>query len=153
MKTGLIKGLRRMWDKSCPKGLKDYEVERGYTKRPPIPYIPLEDDLEDAVAKASGALEYKLELPGGTKVQHSLWKSGSIEAFLKHVMSAMSYVKRKGYFKEYAEAEREAGQAVYNAKIAKDLWMEADAGIIFGLLDQRIEKLPSTFFFFIPLSE
>ena len=40
-------------------------------------------------------------------------------------MSAMSYVTRKGYFKEYAESKREAGQAVYNAKVAKDLWMAA----------------------------
>ena len=53
-----------------------------------------------------------MELPGGTKVQHALWESGNNEAFLKHVMSAMSYVKRKGYFKEYEEAKREAGRAV-----------------------------------------
>ena len=85
-----------MSDKSCPKGLKDFEVERGFTRRPPIPYIPVDDDVADAVAKASGASEYKLELPGGTKVQHALWESGSIETFLKHVMSTMSYVTRKG---------------------------------------------------------
>ena len=76
--------------------------------------------------KLPGASEYKLELPGGTKVQHALWESGSVEAFLKHVMSAMSYVTRQGYFKEYAAAEREAGQAVFNAKVAKDLWVAAD---------------------------
>jgi len=121
LETGLIKGLRRMSDKSCPKGLKYFEVKRGYTKRPPIPYIPVEYDMADAVAKASGASEYKLELPGGIKVQHALWESRSIEAFLKHVMSAMSYITRKGYFKEYAEAEKKAGQAVYDARIAKDL--------------------------------
>ena len=102
-----------MSDKSCSKGLKDFEVERGYTKRPPIPYIPMEDDVAVEVVNASGASEYKLELPGGTKVQHALWGSGSVEAFLKHVMSAMSYGIRKGYFKEYAEAKKVAGQAVF----------------------------------------
>ena len=114
-----------MLDKSCPKGLKEFAVERGYTKRPPIPHIPVEDDVASVVVKASEALEYKLELPGGTKVQQALWESGSVEAFLKHVMSAMSYITRKGYFEEYAEAEREAGQAVFDARVADDLWMAA----------------------------
>ena len=54
------------------------------------------------------APEYKLELPVGTKVQHALWDSRSVEVILKHVMSAMSYVTIKGYFKEYAEVERES---------------------------------------------
>ena len=53
--------------------------------------------MASAVVKASGALEYKLELPDGIKVQHALWESVSVEAFLKYVMSAMGYVKRKGY--------------------------------------------------------
>ena len=57
LETGLIKGLRRMSDKACPKGLKDFEVERDFTRRPPIPYIPVDDDMADAVAKASGASE------------------------------------------------------------------------------------------------
>ena len=47
------------------------------------------------------------------------------EAFLKHVMAAMSYVKKKGYIKEYEEAEREAGLAVYESKVREDLYMAA----------------------------
>ena len=42
------------------------------------------------------------------------------------MINAMSYVTRKCYFKEYEEAKREAGKAVYKAKNAKDLWMAAD---------------------------
>ena len=53
------------------------------------------------VKKASGASDYELELPGGTKVYHTLWENGGVEAFLKHVMSTVSYVKHKGYFGEY----------------------------------------------------
>ena len=78
-----------MSDKAVPKGFKDFEVERGYTRRPLIPYIPIQDEVLEPVTKTSGALEYKLELPGGTEVQHALWESGNSEAFLKHVMSAM----------------------------------------------------------------
>jgi hypothetical protein len=112
LKIGLIKGLKGMSNKSFPKGLKDYVVERGYTRRRPIPYIPIQDEVSELVTKASRASEYKLELLGGTKVQHALWESGNSESFLKHVMSTMSYVSRKGYFKEFEDAEREAGRAV-----------------------------------------
>ena len=76
LETGLIKGLKRMSDKAVPKGLKYFEVERGYTRRPPIPYIPIQDEVLELVTKASGTLEYKLELPGGINVQHALWESG-----------------------------------------------------------------------------
>ena len=40
-------------------------------------------------------------------------------------MAAMSYVAKKGYIKEYEVAEREAGLAVFESKIAEDLYMAA----------------------------
>jgi hypothetical protein len=104
--TVLLKGLKRMSDKSCPMGLKAFQVERGHTREPPFPYLPVADDVTEALTKHSGALEYKLELPSGIKVSHALWESGNAEAFLKHVMAAMSYVAKKGYIKEYEAAER-----------------------------------------------
>ena len=79
-----------MSDKSCPQVLKAFEVERGHTRVPPILYIPVEDEVAEAVIKASGAPGYKLELPSGIKVTHALWESGNNEAFLKHVMATMS---------------------------------------------------------------
>jgi hypothetical protein len=115
-----------MSDKSCPKGLKAFQVERGHTREPPILYIPVADDVAEAVTKHSGALEYKLELPSGIKVSHALWESWNAEAFLKHVMAAMSYVTKNGYIKEYEAAEREAGLAVFECKVVKDLWMAAE---------------------------
>ena len=66
-----------MSNKSVLKGLKDFEVERGYNKRPRIPYIRVEDEVCKLATKAIKASEYKLELPGGTKVTHALWESGS----------------------------------------------------------------------------
>ena len=71
-----MKGLKRMSDKSCPKGLKAFQVERGHTREPHIPYIPVADDVGEAVTKHSGASEYKLELPSGIKVS-ALWESGN----------------------------------------------------------------------------
>ena len=62
-----------MSDKSCPKGLKPFEVERGHTREPPIPYIPVADNVAEAVTKSSRTSEYKLELPSGIKVSHAIW--------------------------------------------------------------------------------
>ena len=70
-----------MSDKSCPKGPKAFQVERGHTREPPIPYIPVADDVAEAVTKHSRASEYKLELPSGIKVSHALWESRIAEAF------------------------------------------------------------------------
>ena len=124
--TALQGGLKWMSDKSAPKGLKDHEVERGYTKRPPIPYIPVEDEIGELVKKTSGDLEYKLNLPGETNVYHALWESGGVEAFLKHMMSAVSYVMRKGYFGEYEESKKAHTKVVNNAQKAKDLFLASE---------------------------
>ena len=67
----LRKGLERMLDKIFPKGHKPIEVERSHTREPPIPYIPVADDVAEAVTKSSGALEYKLELPSGIKISNA----------------------------------------------------------------------------------
>ena len=53
--TDLGKALLTMSeDKALPKGLKDEEVERGKIRRPPIPYIPPEDPIQESVEKISG---------------------------------------------------------------------------------------------------
>ena len=52
--------------------------------------------------------------------------NGSAEAFLKHVMSAMSYIAKKGYIKEYEAAKKTAGLAVFKCKVREDLWIAAD---------------------------
>jgi hypothetical protein len=116
-----------MSDRSCPKGLKPFEVERGHTNVPPIPYIPVADELAEAVTKTSGASGYKLDLPSGIKVTHALWENGNAEAFLKHVMAALSYVHKKGYVKEYEEAERRAGLAVHEQQVREDAYIAAHA--------------------------
>ena len=41
-------------DKALPKGLKDEEVVGGRIRRPPIPYIPLKDPIQESIEKISG---------------------------------------------------------------------------------------------------
>jgi hypothetical protein len=60
-------------------------------------------------------------------VTHALWENGNPEAFLKHVMAALSYVQKKGYIKEYEEAERTAGLAVHESRVREDQYMAAPA--------------------------
>jgi hypothetical protein len=60
-------------------------------------------------------------------VTHALWENGNKEAFLKHVMAELSYVHKKGYIKEYEEAERSAGLAVHESRVREDLYMAAPA--------------------------
>ena len=55
-----------MTDKSVPKGLRNQEVERACPRRRPIPYIPVEDKIGDAVKEASGTGSFKIELPNDT---------------------------------------------------------------------------------------
>jgi len=42
---------------------------------PPILYIPVADDVAEAVTKSSEALEYKLELPSVIKISHAHGKT------------------------------------------------------------------------------
>ena len=100
------------------------------------------DDEAEAVTKTSGASGYKLELPSGIQNTHAQWESGNVEAFLKHVMAAMSYVDNKGYIKEYEAAKRTARLAVFECKVRGDLWIAADeppAGTVSRL---RLSKRP-----------
>ena len=51
LSTALRHKLKTMSEaKSVPKGLKDQEVEKGNVKkRPPIPYVPVVDEVQEAV--------------------------------------------------------------------------------------------------------
>ena len=107
-------------NKAIPKGLKDQEVERGNLKRPPIPYIPAEDAISNTVKKHSGNKDYTVKLPDGTKISHSLFDTGSNEAFMIHVQEVLSFYNRKQFFALYAESERALENAKTNVKAAQD---------------------------------
>ena len=82
-------------NKAFPKGLKDEEVERGRLRRPPIPYIPPEDPIQESVEKIVGTKSFKVTLPDGTVVYHKVYDGGTNEAFIIHVKEVLSLIKRK----------------------------------------------------------
>ncbi len=84
--TKLGQALRIMSaSKSVPEGLKNQECEKGNRKkRPPIPYMPVVNEFQEAVAKGK-EYSYKIKLPDKTKFSVPIWDSGTQEAFLIHV--------------------------------------------------------------------
>ncbi len=73
--------------KSVPKGLKDQEVEKGSVKKcPPIPYVPVVDEVHDAVNKTTSKEgTFTIKLPDKTQFTVNIWDSSTPEAFLIHV--------------------------------------------------------------------
>ena len=72
-------------NKALPKGLKDEEVERGEIRRPPIPYIPPEDLIQESVEMKLGTKSFKVTLLDGTIVYHKVYDGCSNKAFIIHV--------------------------------------------------------------------
>ena len=79
-------------------------MERGKIGRPPIPYIPPEDPIQESVEKKSGSKRFKVTLPDGTIVYHKVYDSDLNEAFVIHVKEVLSLVKRKNYYIYYEGA-------------------------------------------------
>ncbi len=114
--TKLGQALRIMsTSRAVPEGLKNHECKKGNRKKPPpIPYVPLVDEVQEAIAKGK---EYsnKVKLPNKTKFSVPIWDTGTQEAFLIHMQQAKSACKRKGLFQDYddtIEAESKAMEQV-----------------------------------------
>lgn len=88
------------------KGLKDQECERGSrTKRPPIPYVPVVDEVQDALnANSKEARTQKIKLPNKTEFQATIWNTGTPEEFVNHVKQALHACERMGLFADYDAA-------------------------------------------------
>ncbi len=71
--------------------------------RPPIPYVPIVDEVQEAVKKGK-EYSYKIKLPNKTEFSVPIWDPGTQEAFLIHVQQVKSTCKRKGLFKDYEDA-------------------------------------------------
>ncbi len=91
--------------KAVLEGLKNQECEKGNSKKqPPIPYIPIVDEVQEAVKKGK-EYSYKIKLPNKTEFSVPIWDTGTQEAFLIHVQQAKSACKRKGLFKDFKDAQ------------------------------------------------
>ena len=74
--------------KAVPEGLKDQECKKGSrAKRPPIPYVPVVDPVQDVVNAKDHPM--KIKLPDKTEIQVPIWHSGMPEVFLIHVCEAI----------------------------------------------------------------
>ncbi len=87
--------------KVAPDGLKDRKCEKmTLRKRPPTPYVPEKDSVQETVSSFKEA-HLKTLIKEGTELQVPIWHSGTREAFLIHVGSAREVIEKKGYFKSF----------------------------------------------------
>ena len=87
-----------------PEGLRDEEVERRKIRRPPIPYIPTEDPIQESVEGKLGSKKFKVTLPDGTIVYHKVYDTDENKAFVIHMKEVLSLIKRKKYYDYYEVA-------------------------------------------------
>ncbi len=87
--------------KAAPNGLKDCECEKmALRERPPIPYVPEKDSVQERVSSCKDN-NLKTLIKEGTELRVPIWHSGTRKAFLIHVGSAREVIKKKGYFKSF----------------------------------------------------
>ena len=85
------------------KALKDHECEKGKcTKRPPIPYVPVVDEVQEKLAENnSEGRTFKISLANDTEFRAGVWFYGTPEQFLCHVKQALAALERMGLFNDY----------------------------------------------------
>ena len=89
--------------KAAPDGLKDRECEKmALRERPPIPYVPEKDSVQETVSSFKEA-HLKTLINSGTELRVPIWHSGTREAFLIHVGSAREAIEKKGFLKSFEE--------------------------------------------------
>jgi len=108
--------------KAVPDGLKPQKCERGSGRvKPPIPYIPEKDELQEAVE--STAL-IKLTLPTKVELQVSVWSFCTPEKFVMHIQQAITAIKAKGLQENYENlvwAKKECKEKLEEAVLNQDL--------------------------------
>ncbi len=89
--------------KAAPDGLKDRECKKmALRKRPPIPYVPEKDSVQETFSSYKDNY-LKTLIKEGTELRVPIWHSGMRGAFLIRVGSAQEAIKKKGYFKKSFE--------------------------------------------------
>jgi hypothetical protein len=103
-------------------GLKPQECERGSSRvKPPIPYIPEKDKLQEAV---ESTVSFKLTLLTKVELQASVWSHSTPEKFIMHVQQAIAAIKAKGLqenYKKLVRAKKECTEKLEEAVLNRDL--------------------------------
>jgi hypothetical protein len=81
--------------KVATEGLKPQECESNTGRsKPPIPYIPEKDVIQEAVDSSANML--KLTLRHKVELRIPVWSKGTPEQFLVHVQQALNVIRQKG---------------------------------------------------------
>jgi hypothetical protein len=89
--------------KAVPDGLKDCKCKKmALRKRPPIPYVPEKDSVQETVSSYKDN-HLKMLVKEGTELRVPIWHSSTCKAFLIHVGSAREAIKKKGYVKSFED--------------------------------------------------
>ena len=126
--------------KTVPKGLRENEVEHGNVKKPPIPYIPVEDEIGEKVKQDSQT--FKVKINNKTAVNANVWTGGNPEGFLIHVTSALNYIKRSKLYEKWVSAKTAVAKAdkdlqdVRDAQTALRATSEARLWLAIAIFDQ-----------------
>ena len=106
-----------MSERTGAKGLNDQECKRGKcVRRPPIPYVPVIDEVQETLAAKREPQYDTFELPNKTKFKVRIWDTGTPEEFLNHVKQALNTCERVGHFEDYTKALQTREKAKRNAK-------------------------------------
>jgi hypothetical protein len=82
--------------KAVYNDLKDRECKKmALPERPPIPYVPKKDSVQETVSSFKDK-HLKTLINKGMELQVPIWHSGMHEAFLIYVGSAREAIKKKG---------------------------------------------------------
>jgi hypothetical protein len=106
--------------KAAPVGLKDRKCENmALRERPPIPYVPEKDSVQETVSSYKDN-HLKTLIKEGTELRVPIRHSGTREAFLIHVGSAQEVIKKKGYFKSFEDHSDDYSEKRGKVKELKD---------------------------------
>ena len=100
--------------KTVLKGLHEQEVERSNFRKPPIPYIPVEDEVCKKVK--NDVPTFKVKIDKKTTVNASVWMGGNPEGFLIHVISAIGYIERSKLFENWVSYKTQIDKYTKDAK-------------------------------------
>jgi hypothetical protein len=106
--------------KAAPDGLNDRECEKmALHERPPIPYVPEKDSVQETVSSYKDNHLMTL-IKEGTELRVPIWHSGTSKAFLIHMGSAQEAIKKKGYFKSFEDHSDTYSEKCKKVKEKKD---------------------------------
>jgi hypothetical protein len=130
--------------KAVPDGIKDKECKRfTLQERPPVPYVPKKDPVQEKFSVLKSDQSLKTTIREDTELCIPIWHTGTHEAFLMHVSTALDTIKKRGTFKAYKEAVKayvEQRNAVKQAKAALAL-LTAPAGKVQEIFREGFQEI------------